>query len=126
MATLGGEIRTLIMGAGTALSQTYRAGHVPDDAALPYASFLDPVADVPALSGDSRTLARRRTVQVDVWTDEGADADAIVEAIVDVLDGAVVTNGLRLRVIDVTLVPGPEEDEDIVHHAITVQTPRLR
>lgn len=124
--TLGGDIRTIVVNAGTALTQTYRAGHVPDDAALPYASFLDPVADVPALSGDARTLARRRTVQVDVWTDEGADADAIIDVLVDALDGAATTDGIRLRVVDVTLVPGPEAEEDIVHHAITVQTPRLR
>lgn len=124
--TLGGDIRTIVVGAGTALTQTYRSGHVPDDAVLPYASFLDPVADVIALQGDARTLARRRTVQVDVWTDEGADADAIIDALVDALDGANVASGLRLRVVDVTLLPGPEAEEDIVHHAITVQTPRLR
>lgn len=124
--TLGGEIKGLVDGAGTTLTQTYRAGHVPDDAALPYASFLDPIADVPALSGDARTLARRRTVQVDVWTDEGVAADTIIDAVVAALDGAEVPSGIRLRVIDVVLVPGPEAEEDIVHHAITVQTPRLR
>lgn len=124
--TLGGDIRTIVVNAGTALTQTYRAGHVPDDAALPYASFLDPISDVVALQGDARTLARRRSVQVDVFTDEGADADAIIDALVDALDGASTTSGLRLRVVDVVLVPGPEAEEDVVHHAITVTTPRLR
>jgi len=126
MATLGGEIKALVDGAGTTLTQTYRDGHIPDDAALPYASFLDPVSDVIALQGDARTLARRRSVQVDIWSDEGTAVDVIIDAVVDAIDGAAVTEGLRLRVIDVVLVPGPEAEDDIIHHAITVSTPRLR
>lgn len=124
--TLGGEIKALVDGAGTALTETYRAGHVPDDAALPYASFLDPVADAIALQGDARTLARRRVVQVDIWSDEDMAVDAIIDSVTDAIDGVKTASGLRLRVVDVVLVPGPEAEEDVVHHAITVSTPRLR
>ena len=128
IVTLGGEIKALVDGAGTALTQTYRAGHVPDDAGLPFASFLDPISDVPALQGDSRTLARRRTVQVDIFSDEATAVDTIIDAVVDAIDGVSTTSGLRLRVTDVSLIPGPEArgghrpPRDHGHHAPTSVT----
>lgn len=125
MADLGVEVKALIDAAPLALTAVYRQGWVPDDAQFPYASFLDPVSDAPALSGDARTLARRRLVQVDVWQDEATEDDDLVDGIVAALDGAVTSTGVRLRVLDVSQVPGPEEDEDVVHHAITVSGARV-
>lgn len=107
----------------TAVTMTYRSGEVPDDAVFPYASILDPVGDAPALEGDARTLAFRRLLQVDLWqTIEGEDV-TLLEDLIDVLDGAPLADGFRLRVSDANVIP---EENEIVHHAITVSAVRLR
>lgn len=90
---------------------------------FPYVTILDPISNVPALQGDARTLARRRLIQVDIWQAEGGYSEAIVDQVVEVIDGAGGTLGLRYRVVDSAMVP---DDEDVVHHALTVSTPRLR
>lgn len=108
------------------LTAVYRQAHVPDDAVFPYASFLDPISDSPVLSGDARTLARRRVIQVDLWQDEDDEDDDLLDSVVNSIDGSRASGGLTFRVQDVSLVPGPEEDQGIVHHAITVGLPRLR
>ncbi len=121
MTSIGGEIKALV--DPTAVTETYRTGYVPDDAAFPYASFLDPVSDAPALSGDSRTLANRRLVQVDLWQDEATFDPALLEVVIDAIDGANIASGFGLRVQDAVVLPEPD---DIVHHAITVSVLRLR
>lgn len=118
--SIGAEIKALV--DPTAVTETYRTGYVPDNAAFPYASFLDPVSDAPALSGDGQTLARRRLTQVDVWQTEEAFDPALVDAIVTALDGVKIASGFRLRVTDVNLVPEPD---DVIHHALTVSVARL-
>lgn len=104
------------------LTETYREAWVPDDAAFPYASILDPVSNAPALSGDARTLARRRLIQVDLWQSEADEIDGLVDTITAALDGTAMTSGGRLRVIEVVLIP---EDEDVVHHAFTLSWARV-
>lgn len=123
--TIDVEVKALVDGAGTALTATYRHGWVPDDAEFPYASFLDPIGDAIALSGDGRTLGRRRLLQVDVWQDEASEVDGMIEVLVDALDGQKVASGFRLRVQDVSQVPGPEDEEDIVHHVLTLSVARI-
>ena len=122
--TIDVEVKALIDGAGTALTATYRSGWVPEDAAFPYASFLDPVSDAPALSGDSRTLGRRRLLQVDVFQDEASEVDGLIEVLVDALDGQRIESGFRVRVQDVTQVPD-ETETDVVHHALTLSVARI-
>lgn len=123
--TTGGDVKA-ILDTVSALTETYRQAHVPDGAVFPYASFLDPVSQVPALSGDARTLAFRRLLQVDLWQTREGESDALLDAVVLAIDGADAATGFRLRVENVVLVPGPEEDEGIIHHAITVALSRVR
>lgn len=115
------EIKALI--DATAVTQTYRRGYTPTDAVFPYADLLDPLSSAPALSGDSRTLARRRLLQVDLWQTEAAEAPTLPDAVVDAIDGVTIASGFGLTVQDLTRVP---ETEDVVHHAITVSVVRLR
>lgn len=122
--TIDVEVKALIDGAGTALTATYRSGWVPDDAVFPYASFLDPVSDGIALSGDARTLGRRRLLQVDLWQDEATEVDGLVETVVDALDGQRVASGFRVRVTDVSMIPD-ETEADVVHHALTLSVARI-
>ena len=122
--TIDVDVKAIIDGAGTALTATYRSGWVPDDAQFPYASFLDPVSDAPAFSGDARTLGRRRLLQVDVFQDEASEVDGLIETLVDALDGTGIESGFRVRVTDVTQVPD-ETDSDVVHHAMTLSVARI-
>lgn len=108
----------------TAVTTTYRDGYVPDDAVFPYASILDPVSDAVLLSGDARTIARRRLLQVDLWQREGAEDVTLPDTIANALDGLNVTDGMRLRHVDTQRIP--EAEDDVVHHALTLSVVRLR
>lgn len=125
MTTLGADVKKLVDDAATGLTAVYRQAHVPDDATFPYGSFLDPIGDGIALSGDARTLARRRLIQLDVYQAEETEDDDLVGLVMAAIDGQRTAGGLRARVIDVLLVPGPETEEDVVHHAITVSLARV-
>lgn len=110
------------------LTANYRAGNVPDDAVFPYTSTVDPVSDVVALAGDSRTLARRHVIQVDLWLDWGdVSHDALPDTVADVLDGVRISSG-RLRVQDVNLIPEPDIQgrKEAVHVALTVSVVKVR
>lgn len=124
--TTGGDLKAVIMAGVPALTAVYRRAWVPDDAEFPYASFLDPVSTVPALTGDARTLADLRTLQVDLWQDKAAEIDGLPDLMVVTIDGAVAASGGHFRVQDLALVPGPEDEADIIHHAITVGLARVR
>lgn len=125
--TIGADVKALIDGAGTSLTAVYREGWVPDDAGFPYGSFLDPISDAPVLSGDAETLASRRLIQVDLYQDEATEDDGLVDAVVGAIDGKKsATTGWRFRVIEITQVPADEDEEDVVHHALTISTVRLR
>lgn len=108
-----------------ALSDVYRQGEVPDGATFPYVSILSPISSPSALAGDGRTLARREMAQVDLWQDRLVPDDDLLPAVVASIDGAKATAGFRFRVLDAILVPGPEEDEGIIHHAITTTLARV-
>lgn len=125
--TIGADVKALIDNAATGLTAVYREGWVPDDAQFPYGSFLDPISDTPVLSGDAETLASRRLIQVDVYQDEATEDDALVDKVIQAVDGKKsATTGWRFRVMDVTQVPAEEDDEDVVHTALTISTVRLR
>lgn len=124
--TTGGDLKGIIMGLGLPLTAVYRRAWVPDDAAFPYVSFLDPVSRIPLLVGDARTLAESHEVQVDLWQDKAAEDDALLDLLVVGIDGTKAASGWRFRVRDASLIPGPEEDADIIHHAITVALAQVR
>lgn len=108
------------------LTAVFRAGEHLDEAEFPYATILDPLGSAPALSGDGRTLGRRRLAQVDLWQDRAGEDDDLLETVVSALDGAKAAGErFRYKVDDVALVDDSEADPDVIHHALTVSTVRL-
>lgn len=122
MTTILGQVKTLL-GAVDALDEVYRSGWVPDRAPFPYAVILDPISNPPALSGDARTLARRRLLQIDLWQTAANEDDSLVDDVVTALDGVRVEAG-RLKVQDTVMVP--DDDPETVHHAVTLSVPTIQ
>lgn len=116
------EIRE-VLSTIESLRGVWRAAWVPNRALFPYASILDPLSEVPELEGDAETKALRRTWQLDLWQKEEEEIDGLPEQVVDLLDGTKTTSGYRLRIVDLRLI---QEEDDIVHHAITGDLVRLR
>lgn len=79
----------------------------PAGLSRPYARVVDEVSEVPQVVGDSRAIAWRRTVQVDVYEWESADRYLADDA-VDALDGLRMRAGLRLRVQGRSRLVDPE------------------
>jgi len=123
--TLVADLKAILEALGS-LTDVYRQDWTPDDAVAPYATILDPISEAQALSGDSRTQGWRRLAQVDIWQARDAEDDSLVDAVVDAIDGAEATSGLRLRVQSTVKVPSEVEEDTWVHHAVTVSMARLR
>lgn len=121
--TFGAGVKALLDATGR-LSAVFRLGQNLDEVEFPYSTFLDPISEVPLLTGDTRTLAGRRLAQVDVWQREESFDPTLVDDLIAALDGQQVSGGIRVRVTDVQQVP--DEEDDIVHHSLTVSTARLR
>lgn len=92
--------------------------------AFPYALVMDHLSEGPALRGDRRAMAWRRTVQVSVFQTQAEEDPDILDAILDALDGATITGAMHLSVTGSTRVPDPEPGT--VHHAITCSLARPR
>lgn len=122
--TTAADVKAVLDAAtGLGLAAVFREGEVLDETAFPYVSILDPVSDAPALSGDARTLAYRRLLQVDLWQDAEEVDDTLVDRVVAELDGARPEGSYPVRLVDVVLVPEPDR---VVHHAITLSINRPR
>lgn len=91
---------------------------------FPYALVMDHLTQSPALRGDRRAMAWRRTVQVSVFQTQADEDEALVDDILDALDGARIVGAMHLTVTGSTRLPDPEADT--VHHAITCSATRLR
>lgn len=91
---------------------------------LPYVTFHGPLSLVPSHRGDGRTIARRRQLQLDHWSDDEATAAADAETLVQALDGLRVPTtpkSFRLRVSQMVEVPDPE----LIHHSLTITVDHL-
>lgn len=120
--TIGGALRAVIVADGVLNGRVFR-GRAPDGATFPYSTFLEPISDVPTLSGDARVDARRMQVQVDLWQKLREEDPAVLSRLAACVDGAqlILDSGRkawRTRLTQVTVVDDP--DALIVHHALTV------
>lgn len=113
-----------LLGPVDGLTTAFRQDQENDLAVFPYATVLDPISQVPALQGDSRALAVRRLLQVDIWQDSAAFSAQLVDDVEIALDGVAITSGFRFRVVDTNEIPEPEQG--VTHHAVTVSIVRLR
>jgi hypothetical protein len=118
--TVGGALRAAIVAAGVVGGKVWR-DRAPDGAAYPYVTFVEPVSDAPALSGDREVLARRMMVQVDLWQSAPAEQPALLSDLLDAIDGVRLSADRRTwlcRVVDIQRLVEP--DAAVVHHAFTV------
>lgn len=91
MTTVGGAIAEAIKAANLALSAAGQAVYrdiAPEAATLPYVVFIDPISDVPVLSGGGAVLYRNRTAQVSLYQAQVGENDALREGLLATLDGA--------------------------------------
>lgn len=93
--------------------------------AFPYASVFDGVTENPAIKGDRKALAWRRTFQVDVFETLAGEDALLMEMVLAVLDGARV-GGMHVSVVGSTRLTEPEPGAGTVHHAVTCSVPRPR
>ncbi len=120
MSTIEGAIKGAVVASGVVGSRVWR-GHPADGETLPYVTFYGPLALVPSLSGDGRTIARSRQMQLDLWHD-GFDEEAAgvaFQTLLNVLDGLRVPStpkSFRIRVSLAVNVP----DRKLVHHSFTL------
>ncbi len=120
MSTIEGAVKGAIVATGVVGSRVWR-GNPPDGLQLPYVTFYGPLALVPSLRGDGRTIARNRQMQVDLWhegTDE-ANAAGAFDILLNTLDGLRVPStpkSFRMRVSLAVNVP----DRKLVHHSFTL------
>ncbi len=91
---------------------------------FPYALVMDHLTEGPYLKGDRRAMAWRRTLQVSVFQTQADEDDALLDDILNALDGADLTRAMHLSVSGSTRVPDP--DPGTVQHAITCSVTRLR
>ena len=90
---------------------------------LPYATIALDLDRTTALPGDGGRLATAETMQVDVWQYLADEDDTIVEDVVDALSGLQMAAPFLAVRVDSTarLV----DEDEIVHHAVTLRTVRL-
>lgn len=100
------------------------ADRLPERMNFPAAAVIDSITEVAELRGDGRAGAWRRLMQVDLWERTGRESAVLLDQVLNVLDGARLTEGLRLSVSSCNRIPDP--DVKIVHHAITASVARLR
>lgn len=91
---------------------------------FPYVLVFDHVSENPALRGDERTMAWRRTLQVDLFQTMAAESATLLDQVLGALDGAKITGAWRLRVVGSTRTPDP--DPAVVHHVVTCSVARPR
>lgn len=100
------------------------ADEYPEGEQPPYVVVRDRISEAPALTGDSKAMAFRRLIQLDLWEFWDVATDALPDAIVGVLDGLSTQAGTRLRLQGSTRVQDP--DLDLVHTTFTFEVVRLR
>jgi hypothetical protein len=106
------------------LSKRNYADDRPEGEALPYTVVLDGISQTPEHEGDAHALAWRHLLQVDLWEDALVASEATRDAVINALDGSVITGAFRLRVGNADRVYDP--DRRLAHTAITLRTVRLR
>jgi hypothetical protein len=108
----------------TVLGKRNYADDRPEGEALPHTVVLDGISQTPEHEGDARALAWRHLLQVDLWEDAQVASEVTRDAVINALDGAVITGAFRLRVGNADRIYDP--DRRLAHTAITLRTVRLR
>lgn len=83
MSTMTEELYDLL--AGAELPEAFLWGDVPEDAPLPYLAYFCSSSSVGRIANDTGLSVRR--AQVDVWSRQLSDAEAIADAVESLLVG---------------------------------------
>jgi hypothetical protein len=113
--------RALLVAVAQATTGTVRAvvDHPPDSwrtDPAPYVTVRQPSPFIPGLRGDDTALAYLGSVQVDLWERRGTEDPALLVAVLAALIDTPVGQWGKPRFEEVVRVP--DEDPDIIHHAI--------
>jgi hypothetical protein len=125
--TLGGAVRTTVMGDGTGpIAQKMFLNSAPEGTLPPFATYNDDTSTTPSHSGDGKVLFYTRTIQIDIWQTVDNEDPSIPVTIRERLNGAVVDvvgmpNKMLLTVVSNNRIPEPI-GTNVVHHEITVTT----
>lgn len=91
---------------------------------FPYCRFIDNITENDIMRGDARSMASRRTVQVDVYQTLEDETDDIVDRVRDNLDGHAAQAGLRF--VWTNTVRLPDNEANLVQHSLDFGIVRLR
>ena len=123
MASVGSAVRTAITSANiSGITTSVYRDYAPDDASLPFITFRSDMSRTPELLGDGVVKARDQELQIDLWQSLQSEDVTTVESLLAALDGAALTGAdkviFKCKVSDIQRLTEPEED--ICHHALTV------
>lgn len=123
MTTLAVALRTYLVSSDiVSIGTKVYKDLAPPSTAYPYVTYADSLADRSALTGDKRILARNNMVQVDLWQKRPEEVSDIIAELTACLENATLTGAdktiFRCRLMDVRRIV--EFDDDVVHHALTV------
>jgi hypothetical protein len=123
MATFGAAIRTALVndsitGVGTKIYRDL----APPGTAYPYMTYVDQMSDSISMRGDGKVLTRRYMMQFDIWQKRPDEDQAIIDEVSALLEQIELTNtdkqNFECRLTDIQRIV--EFDDDIVHHALTL------
>lgn len=122
MASVGGAIRTTLLGAGvTGVSTRIFRDIAPPETTYPFMTISDEVSNQPALLGDQMVLARNRQLRVNLFQIRTSENVEIIDEVVAALDRASITANqvvFRVRVADIVRLF--DSEDDIVQHSVTL------
>lgn len=103
------------------MNQVYR-DLAPPTTTYPYITYADHLNDRIALTGDKKVLARNYMVQVDLWEKRIEETESTLTTILDCLEHATLVGTdnkvFRCRLMDTQRII--QFDDDVVHHAISL------
>lgn len=94
----------------------------PPASEYPYITYAGRLSDRPVLTGDTHVLARNHLVQIDLWEKRQEEDAQVYEDLAYFLENLILEDGnntiFRCRLYDVQRIV--EFDDDIIHHAFSV------
>jgi hypothetical protein len=123
MASIAAALRAEIVACNipNIMNQVYR-DLAPPTTTYPYITYADHLNDRIALTGNKRVLARNYMVQVDLWEKRIEETESILTTITNCLENAVLVGTdnkvFRCRLMDTQRII--QFDDDVVHHAISL------
>jgi hypothetical protein len=123
MASIAAALRAEIVACNipNIMNQVYR-DLAPPTTTYPYITYADHLNDRIALTGDKKVLARNYMVQVDLWEKRIEETESTLTTIVNCLENATLVDTdnkvFRCRLMDTQRII--QFDDDVVHHAISL------